>query len=152
MIFKAQEQSVPITLLARSRQLETAVFPGSQNCLPFLASDTNCVSYRHLYWCTSCQSRSIFFEACFCSNSMGLFDKEVDSKPCLIFCSMGYAWELARKLPLKVRRESDNKRRVMDCKTLPDRLSFLELARKAEMDVIRGQVSGFAALNGLCHW
>lgn len=56
------------------------------------------------------------------------------------------------QLPLKGRRESDNKRRVMDCETLPDRLSFLELARKAEMDVIRGQMSGFAALNGLCPW
>ena len=83
---------------------------------------------------------------------MGSFDKEVDSKPCLIFCSMGYAWELACKLPLKGRRESDNKRRVMDCETLPDRPPFLEWARKAEMDVIRGRVSGFAALSGLCRW
>lgn len=30
---------------------------------------------------------------------------------------------------------------VMDCETLPDRLSLLELVRKAKMDVIRGQVS-----------
>lgn len=70
---------------------------------------------------------------------MGSLDKEADSKPCLIFCSKGYVWELAHKLPLKRRGESDNKRRVMNCETLPDRLSFLELARKVEMDVMEGK-------------
>lgn len=39
----------------------------------------------------------------------------------------------------------------MDSEALPDGLLFLELARKAEMDVIRGQVSGVAALTRLCH-
>lgn len=93
-----------------------------------------------------------FFEVCFCLNSVGSFDKEADSKPCLIFCSIGYVWELAYKLPLKGRWDCDNKGRVMDGETLPDRLSFLELARKAKMEVIRGQVSRVAVLIGLCHW
>lgn len=44
------------------------------------------------------------------------------------------------------------KERVMDCESLPDRLSFLELARKAKMDVIRGQMSGIAVFVGHCHW
>lgn len=83
---------------------------------------------------------------------MGSFDKEVDSEPCFIFCSVGYVWELAYKLPLKGRRECDNKGRVMGCETLSDRLFFLELARKAQMDIIRGQVSRVAAFLGLCHW
>lgn len=59
---------------------------------------------------------------------------------------------LAHKLPLKGKRGDDNKERVMDCETLPDILSFLELPRKAKMNVISGQVSGVAALVGLCHW
>lgn len=127
------------------------VFSSSQKSLPFFTSDTNCFSYRHLHWRTSCQSRSLS-EAYLCSNSMRSFAKEADSKPCLIFCSMCCVWELAHRLPLKGRRGYGNKGRVMDCETLPDTLSFLELSRKAKMNVIRGQVSEVAALVGLCHW
>lgn len=145
MIFKVHEQSVPITLLSRKRQLET--------CIPRQPEPFAIFSlwYQLLLLQASSLGHQLpkqicLFEACFCSNSMRSFDKEADSKPCLIFCSMGCIWELAHKLPLKGRRESDNKGRVMDCETLPDRFSFLELARKAKMDVIRGQVSGVAAL------
>lgn len=70
---------------------------------------------------------------------MGSFDKEVDFKLCLIFCFKGYVWELVYKFFFKRRGESDNKRRVMNCEILFDRLFFLELVRKVEMDVMEGK-------------
>ena len=70
---------------------------------------------------------------------MGSFDKGAASKPCLIFSSNAYVWELDHKPPLKGRRGYDNKGRVRDCETFLDRLSFLELTRKAKWMLLGDQ-------------
>lgn len=73
---------------------------------------------------------------------MGSFDKVDKFKPWFIFCSVDYVWELAHKLSLPGRKESDNKGRIIDWNNLVDSLSLLELARKAKLNIIRRQMSG----------
>lgn len=152
MIFKAQEQSVPITLLGRRRHLDTVVFRSSHNRLPFLASDTNCFSYGHLHWCASCQSRSVSLRLAFAQTLCAHLIKRLTPSHASSFAPWAMLGSWLTNCPSKGGGKVIIKGELWTVKPCPTGSLSRELARKAEMYVIRGQVSGVAALTGLCHW